>query len=161
MLKGQELLTKVNEMREAGESASAIARECGYSSVRENGTERLHFTEFYTELLTAQGKINKMVEYTIEDEDNEDVLRLIREGHPHDAIYTFIELYGEECVEFFPDSYQGEFQSGAEFAQYITEECYPMRDFPCHVVIDWEQTWDSGLRYDYDFQDGYIFYSNF
>lgn len=157
MLKGQELLTKVNEMREAGESASAIARACGYSSMRENGTERLHFNEFYTELLTAQGKINQN---TIEDEENEDVLRLIREGHSQDAIYTFIELYGEEYVESFPDSYQGEFSDGAEFAQYITEECYTMRDVPSYVVIDWEETWEN-LREDYDFQDGYIFRNDF
>lgn len=160
MLKGQELLTKVNEMREAGESASAIARACGYSSIRENGTERLHFNEFYTEMLTAQGKIKQMIEDTIEDEENEDVLRLIREGHSQDAIYTFIELYGEECVESFPDSYQGEFQSGAEFAQYITEECYTMRDVPSYVVIDWEETWEN-LREDYEFQDGYVFRKDF
>lgn len=160
MLKGQELLTKVNEMREAGESASAIARACGYSSMRENGTERFHFDEFYTELLTAQGKIKQMIEDTIEDEENEDVLRLIREGHSHDAIYTFIELHGEEYVESFPDSYQGEFQSGAEFAQYITEECYIMRDVPSYVVIDWEETWEN-LRDDYEFQDGYVFRKHF
>lgn len=36
-----------------------------------------------------------------------------------------------------------------------------MRDVPSFVVIDWQDTWDSGLRYDYDFEDGYVFRSDF
>ena len=161
MLKGQELLIKVTEMREAGNTASEIVRACGYVSIRNDGTERLQFTDFYTELLTVQGKINNVVESVGEaDEENEDVLRLMREGHSHDAIYTFIDLYGVECIEHFAESYQGEFADGAEFAQYLTEECYPMRDVPSHVVMDWEGTWEN-LRGDYDIQDGYVFYCQF
>jgi hypothetical protein len=162
MLKGHELLAKVTEMRENGNTASEIVRACGYTSTKEDGTVKLHFTDFYTELLTVQGKINSSVDSFDEDEEeNEDIIRLVREGYPSDAVYAFIELYGVECIESFADSYQGEFQSEVDFAQYFVEECYPMRDVPSFVVIDWQDTWDSGLSCSYDFEDGYVFRSDF
>jgi hypothetical protein len=28
-------------------------------------------------------------------------------------------------------------------------------------VIDWTQTWECNLRYDFDFTDGFVFHKNF
>jgi hypothetical protein len=54
MLKGAELLAKVKEL--AGNATkSEMVRECGYSSLKRDGTERLSFSSFYDALLEAKG----------------------------------------------------------------------------------------------------------
>ena len=81
------------------------------------------------------------------------------EDYSADQIRAFIELYGEENVGHFEDSYQGEFESGAHFAESMVEDCYAL-DFPSFVVVDWDATWDN-LYYDYSIEDGYVFCDNF
>jgi hypothetical protein len=54
MLKGAELLAKVKEL--AGNATkSEMVRECGYASLKKDGTERLSFSSFYDALLEAKG----------------------------------------------------------------------------------------------------------
>ncbi|MFU8884135.1 MAG: AbrB family transcriptional regulator [Cyanobacteriota bacterium] len=53
MLTGSDLLAKVKEMGDA--SKSDLVRECGYVSIKKDGTERLNFTAFYEALLGAKG----------------------------------------------------------------------------------------------------------
>jgi len=49
----------------------------------------------------------------------------------------------EDCDE----RYQGCFNDEAEFAeQFITEMGY---DIPSAIVVDWEATWETNLRYDF------------
>jgi hypothetical protein len=49
----------------------------------------------------------------------------------------------EDCDE----RYQGCYHNEAEFAEeYVTEMGY---DIPSIVVVDWQATWDSSLRYDF------------
>jgi hypothetical protein len=49
----------------------------------------------------------------------------------------------EDCDE----RYQGCYHNEAEFAEeYVTEMGY---DIPRIVVVDWQATWDSSLRYDF------------
>ena len=55
-LTGDALIAKTNEME--GSSKSDIVRACGYTSTREDGSERLNFTAFYDALLTAKGVNN-------------------------------------------------------------------------------------------------------
>jgi hypothetical protein len=53
MLIGNDLLTKVRELGDAGKSE--IVRACGYVSTKKDGGERLNFTAFYEALLEAKG----------------------------------------------------------------------------------------------------------
>ncbi|QVL53784.1 MAG: AbrB family transcriptional regulator [Cyanobium sp. M30B3] len=53
MLTGSELLAKVKELGDA--SKSELVRECGYVSLKKDGSERLNFTAFYEALLEAKG----------------------------------------------------------------------------------------------------------
>ena len=61
----------------------------------------------------------------------------------------YIEDYFVDAVQYFEDSYQGEYESGAEFAEQMTSDCgYIRGDIPSWVEIDWAATWEN-LSYDY------------
>ena len=61
----------------------------------------------------------------------------------------YIEDYFVDAVEYFEDSYQGEYEGGAEFAEQMVSDCgYISRDMPSWVEIDWAATWEN-LSYDY------------
>ncbi len=61
----------------------------------------------------------------------------------------YVEDYGTNGIEYFEDSYQGEYESGADFAAQTTSDCgYISRDMPSWVEIDWAATWEN-LSYDY------------
>jgi hypothetical protein len=46
--------------------------------------------------------------------------------------------------------YWGEYESGAEMAQDMTEHTDPLPDgIPAWVVIDWQASWDRNLRHDF------------
>ena len=59
--------------------------------------------------------------------------------------------------------YQGQFTSGAEFAETIASDCgYVSRDMPTWIEIDWEKTWDKALSYDYtELSGGHIFSNSY
>ena len=62
----------------------------------------------------------------------------------------YIEDYLLDAVEHFEDAYQGEYVSGADFAEQLASDCgYISRDFPSWIEIDWVKTWDNALSYDY------------
>lgn len=77
------------------------------------------------------------------------------------AVMAFVDNYGISNVEHFAESYMGCYNSGAEFAEeYVSE----MGDsIPSYVVVDWQETWEHSLRYDFTFDadSGYIFRDNF
>ena len=157
MLTGTALLNAVNAMEAEGKSRSEQCRACGYEI-----DGKLHFTNFYTAILDARGYINQTQEseaIEAEDPDNQEAINELLEDYPAAAIEAFIELYGEENVQHFEDSYQGEYESGAHFAESMVSDCYCL-DIPSFVVVDWEATWDQ-LYYDYSIEDGYVFCDNF
>lgn len=53
MLKGQELLAKIQEM--GAVSRTDVARACGYVSTKKDGSERINFTAFYEAITEAKG----------------------------------------------------------------------------------------------------------
>ena len=53
MLTGAELLAKVKELGDV--SKSDLVRACGYVTTKKDGGERLNFTAFYEQLLSAKG----------------------------------------------------------------------------------------------------------
>ena len=152
MLKGQALLNEVSIRTAQGMTKSELCRACGYEI-----DGRLHFTDFYTELMIAKG-MNIPDPIECDDDDNQDIADQLLETYSSEAVSAFIELFGEECLEDFEESYQGE-MSGAEFAEQFTTDCYCL-DIPSFVCVDWSATWDE-LSSDYYEQDGYIFCRHF
>ena len=151
MLKGSELLTALAALEAEGKTRSEQCRACGYEI-----DGKLHFTAFYESILEARREEPETIK--AEDPDNQEAIDHLLETYPADAIEAFIELWGEDYIEHFEDSYQGE-MTGAEFAQSLVEDCYSL-DMPFWVSIDWEDTWHN-LREDYTEQDGFIFCNNF
>ena len=83
------------------------------------------------------------------------------EDFGQNLVDEFIEDFDVSTIENFEDMYQGQYDSGADFAEQIATDCgYITRDLPSWIEIDWEKTWDN-LSYDYCEQDGYIFSQNF
>ena len=71
------------------------------------------------------------------------------EEYGQGLVDEYVEDYGTNGIEYFEDSYQGEYESGAEFAEQMTSDCgYISRDMPSWVEIDWAATWEN-LSYDY------------
>jgi len=72
------------------------------------------------------------------------------EEYGQGLVDEYIEDYFVSAVEFFEESYQGEYESGAEFAEQMASDCgYISRDMPSWIEIDWSKTWDNALSYDY------------
>ena len=90
---------------------------------------KLNYTKFYVKLLAAK-----------------------------DAVEAFLTIWEESDLEHFEDAYQGCYDSETDFAEQFTTDCYGL-NVPSFVVIDWQATWDQGLRYDYEFVDGAVFSS--
>ena len=154
---GQNLITLTEVMKGQGKKPSEICEAAGYKI-----GDKIHFTEYYTQLLSAQGKIKLIDEKIIpvinaEDPLLQDTIDRLLENYPANAIRTFIELNGECYIESFEDSYRGEYEV-EDFAQEFYESMYG--DLPTYVVVDWDATWHN-LRDDYEEQDGYIFYKHF
>ena len=75
-----------------------------------------------------------------------------------DVVSAFLNVFDIESVSSCRDAYQGRFDSGAEFAQMIAEDCGDVpRNMSSWIEIDWKASWDN-LSFDYfESEDGYIF----
>ena len=161
MITGTALKETVAAMQAEGKKPTEIAIACGYCTVEGNNT-KVHYTDFYMALLEVKGPISDDTEeetIEAEDPDNQETINELLEDYDAAAIEAFIELYGEENVGSFEDAYQGEYESGAHYAESLVSDCYCV-DIPGFVVIDWEATWDQ-LYYDYSIEDGHVFCDNF
>ena len=70
-----------------------------------------------------------------------------------------------EAFEHFEELYQGQYETGGDFAESICQELGYIRDLPAWVSVNWQETWDNALSYDYfeidcdmsDYTYGHIF----
>ena len=101
-----------------------------------------------------------------EDIMSEDMFDLIQEfaeldEDEREAYEAFLDVRCDSriSVEDFRDAYQGEWDSEEDFARHIVEECGMLDNLPESVkdYFDFERYADDLFRYDYDFQDGYVF----
>ena len=85
------------------------------------------------------------------------------------SIKFFNELvdHGIETLEQFGDSYQGQHDSGADFAESLCEDCGYLEEsnLPMFIQshIDWESVWSRELTFDYfmvKYSNGYAFFCN-
>ncbi len=77
-----------------------------------------------------------------------------------EVVAAFLDIFDIESIGSLSDAYQGDYESGAEFAESLVGECYSM-ELPSWVEVDWQATWDNALSYDYSESDGHIFNNNF
>ena len=79
-----------------------------------------------------------------------------------DAVTAFLDIFNIEDIGNFTDAYQGQYDSGAEFAEQLATDCCEVpRDMPSWIEIDWKASWDN-LSYDYtEGSGGHIFNQNF
>ena len=103
---------------------------------------------------TYDWSYNDMVDF-IKEHGEEDFRRYYEqyetlvEEYGQGLVDEYIEDYFVDAVEFFEESYQGEYEGGAEFAEQMASDCgYISRDMPSWVEIDWAATWEN-LSYDY------------
>ena len=75
-----------------------------------------------------------------------------------DVVLAYLENFDISDVSSCRDAYQGCFESGAEFAQQLAEDCCEVpRDMSSWIEIDWKASWDN-LSFDYfESEDGHIF----
>ena len=90
----------------------------------------------------------------------EDYLQAI-DDYDEEIVESFLEIFDIESIGSLSDAYMGRYDSGAEFAQSIAEDCGDVpRNMPSWIEIDWKASWDN-LDYDYtEGSGGHIFSQN-
>jgi hypothetical protein len=168
-LTGQQLLDYVKEANLTNTTRTEMVKGAGYVD-----NDRALYVDFYTELLKAREVLDPTyvskqeaedAEYedlsTDEQELYDEVHRLLGEKWDHDEIMQFMEALDDigittaeslrESFEFIGDD---PWCAEEEFAKYFTYEVLNA-SIPDIVedCINWQQVYDSSLRYDYDSVD--------
>ena len=77
------------------------------------------------------------------------------------VVESFLDNFDIADVSNCRDAYMGCYESGAEFAQQIAEDCGEVGSNSSWIEIDWDKSWDN-LSYDYvESDNGHIFSQNF
>jgi antirestriction protein len=82
-------------------------------------------------------------------------------GATNEAIEAYVEEIGINYISGFEDAFVGEYESEEDFARSYFDGNYHNIDVleDNGVVIDWQATWDTNLRYDFVYNNGYVFNS--
>ena len=91
----------------------------------------------------------------------EEYLQAVDE-YNEEVVESFLEIFDIESIGSLSESYQGQYDSGAEFAEQLAQDCCEVpRNMSSWIEIDWKASWDN-LDYDYvECSDGHIFSQNF
>ncbi len=109
--------------------------------------------EFIDNLLEENYSLDDMLEFIDNHNENDFVAyyeEYVRCGEAigYEAVDALISEMG--CVSYVEncdERYQGFYDDEAEFAeQFYSDKGY---DLPVGIVVDWEATWETSLRYDY------------
>ena len=98
--------------------------------------------------------------------DHYETYNRLCEDYGQNLVDEFIEDFDVSTIENFEDMYQGQYNSGADFAKQIATDCGYIKsyqgDLPSWIEIDWQKTWDNALSYDYtELIGGHIFNNNY
>ena len=78
----------------------------------------------------------------------------------YDVVDAFVKYQGSmSYAENVEDAFRGVYYDEETFAEEYYNDVYG--DLPAFLVIDWKETWEQSLSYDFDFVNGYIFSSSF
>ena len=147
-----------------------------YHSLSSNKQMSITLTANYKEVLAAD-TVSKIEELLDENYDLDCMLEFIDENNErafvevyeeyvrcgeaigYDAVDAYAEEVGIDCIEGCDERYRGCYESTADFAEEFYND---ISDIPCALVIDWEATYDSTLRYDFTaceakYREVYIF----
>ena len=120
--------------------------------------------EYIEELEQNNYSYEDMIDF-IEEHGEEDFCKYyedyveIGEEHSYNAADAFIASFGINDIDSFSESYYGEYDSEECFAESYFEMME--QHIPEYVVVDWEGTWESNLRHDFVFEDGFVFNRNY
>ena len=124
--------------------------------------------DLYKDLADLGWEYNDMVDFIKEHSEEEfvhhyETYNRLCEDYGQNLVDEFIEDFDVSTIENFEDMYQGQYNSGADFAEQIATDCgYITRDLPSWIEIDWQKTWDNALSYDYtELIGGHIFNNNY
>jgi hypothetical protein len=78
----------------------------------------------------------------------------------YDVVDSFIKENGIVNVEHCEDAFVGCYSSEAAFVEEYLDEVMEV-EIPCWLVVDFQATWDSSVRFDFTFVDGYVFRKDF
>ena len=90
--------------------------------------------------------------------DHYETYNRLCDEYDKNLVDEFIENYDVYTLENFEDMYQGQYDSGAEFAEQLAIDCGMVSTGISWVEIDWDKSWDN-LSYDYT-QIGYAIFSD-
>ena len=82
----------------------------------------------------------------------------LTDHYDDDAIRAFVDEYSVRDIEYFEDAYYGQYGTVTEFVQEFMDAMGD--EVASYIVVDYVETWNRNLRFDFDFVDGYIFNKN-
>ena len=113
---------------------------------------KIETIEKIDELLDENYSLDDMIEF-IDTRNEDDFISFYEEyvrcGEEigYGAVDALIGENGEcSCIEDCDSRFRGWYQSEADFAEEFYSELY---EVPTALVIDWQATWDTSLRYDF------------
>ena len=80
-------------------------------------------------------------------EDYLDVVNNIFSDNPKDVVDRYVADTGLEYIQGADEMYEGNYES---VEQFIDDRELIDHEIPSWVVIDYERTWDSALRFDFE-----------
>ena len=90
----------------------------------------------------------------------EDYARMV-DQYDQETVDAFLETFDMMDVEHLEDAYHGQYDSEEEFTEnFVSDMGYIQNDLPYWIKIDWKETWEDGLSWDYTFSSGYVFSNN-
>ena len=90
----------------------------------------------------------------------EDNARMV-DQYDQETVDAFLETFDMMDVEHLEDAYHGQYDSEEEFTEnFVSDMGYIQNDLPYWIKIDWKETWEDGLSWDYTFSSGYVFSNN-
>ena len=81
----------------------------------------------------------------------------------NEMVEAFLDNFDIDDISSCRDSYYGQYQNVAQFAQNLAEDCGDVpRNMSSWIEIDWDKSWDNLSDYDYvECSDGHIFSQHF
>ena len=129
-------------------------------------TDEQHAQELLVELLEDGHDVDEMKEF-IEThgakefyENYEDYLKMI-DMYDQETVDAFLEDFDIDDISKLEDAYYGYYDSEEEFTENFVTECYGLPDMPSWIKIDWSETWEDGLSWDYTFYNGFVFCNHY
>ena len=129
-------------------------------------TDEQQAQELLEELLEDGHDVDEMKEF-IEThgakefyENYEDYLKMI-DMYDQDTVDAFLEDFDIDDISKLEDAYYGYYDSEEEFTENFVTECYGLPDMPSWIKIDWSETWEDGLSWDYTYTNGYVFCNHY